>query len=112
MSFLEELPRPFFVLAPMDDVTDVVFRQIVAQCARPDFSFTNSVNEKSGLAHWATIWRKTTSFTSSIGANPKNGLGNSSKKLIYSILTAMISRGLSQSGHCHYRNGISYPVAL
>ncbi|MBX4197013.1 tRNA-dihydrouridine synthase [Candidatus Saccharibacteria bacterium] len=44
MSFLEELPRPFFVLAPMDDVTDVVFRQIVAECAKPDISFTEFVN--------------------------------------------------------------------
>jgi tRNA-dihydrouridine synthase len=30
MSFLEELPKPFFILAPMDDVTDTVFRQIIA----------------------------------------------------------------------------------
>jgi tRNA-dihydrouridine synthase len=44
MSFLEELPKPFFVLAPMDDVTDTVFRQIVAECARPDVSFTEFVN--------------------------------------------------------------------
>jgi tRNA-dihydrouridine synthase len=44
MSFLEELPKPFFVLAPMDDVTDTVFRQIVADCARPDLSFTEFVN--------------------------------------------------------------------
>jgi tRNA-dihydrouridine synthase len=33
-----ELPRPFFVLAPMDDVTDTVFRQVVADCAKPDLS--------------------------------------------------------------------------
>lgn len=44
MSFLEELPRPFFVLAPMDDVTDTVFRQIVASCAKPDLFFTEFVN--------------------------------------------------------------------
>jgi tRNA-dihydrouridine synthase len=44
MSFLEELPKPFFVLAPMDDVTDTVFRQIVADCARPDLMFTEFVN--------------------------------------------------------------------
>ena len=34
------LERPFFVLAPMDDVTDVVFRQIVGKTARPDVYFT------------------------------------------------------------------------
>lgn len=44
MSFLEELPKPFFVLAPMDDVTDTVFRQIVADLAKPDLLFTEFVN--------------------------------------------------------------------
>jgi tRNA-dihydrouridine synthase len=44
MSFLDELPRPFFVLAQMDDVTDSVFRQIVAGCAKPDLFFTEFVN--------------------------------------------------------------------
>lgn len=44
MSFLEELPKPFFVLAPMDDVTDTVFRQIVAGLASPDLYFTEFVN--------------------------------------------------------------------
>lgn len=44
MSFLEELTQPFFVLAPMDDVTDTVFRQIVVDCARPDLFFTEFVN--------------------------------------------------------------------
>ena len=39
-----DLPRPFFVLAPLDDVTDTVFRQIVASCAPPDLFFTEFVN--------------------------------------------------------------------
>lgn len=39
-----QLPRPFFVLAPLDDVTDTVFRQIVASCAPPDLFFTEFVN--------------------------------------------------------------------
>lgn len=55
MSFLEELPKPFLVLAPMDDVTDTVFRQIVADCARPDLFFTEFVNvdglQSAGRAH-------------------------------------------------------------
>lgn len=38
------LPKPFFVLAPMDDVTDTVFRQIIAGCAAPDLFFTEFVN--------------------------------------------------------------------
>jgi len=41
---LQSLPRPFFVLAPMDDVTDTVFRQVIADCAAPDLYFTEFVN--------------------------------------------------------------------
>ena len=29
MSFLDSLPEPFFILAPMDDVTDTVFRRMI-----------------------------------------------------------------------------------
>ncbi len=35
---------PFFVLAPMDDVTDTVFRQMVVSCSAPDVFFTEFVN--------------------------------------------------------------------
>jgi tRNA-dihydrouridine synthase len=41
---VHKLPKPFFVLAPMDDVTDTVFRRIVADCAPPDLYFTEFVN--------------------------------------------------------------------
>lgn len=41
---LASLPKPFFVLAPMDDVTDTVFRQVVASTAPPDLYFTEFVN--------------------------------------------------------------------
>lgn len=34
-TFWQELPRPFFVLAPMDDVTDSSFRRVVAELAPP-----------------------------------------------------------------------------
>ena len=44
MTFLDKLPKPFLVLAPMDDVTDSVFRQIVAATAPPDLYFTEFVN--------------------------------------------------------------------
>ena len=41
---LSILPKPFFVLAPMDDVTETVFRQTVASCYAPDLFFTEFVN--------------------------------------------------------------------
>lgn len=44
MNILEQLPKPFFVLAPLDDVTDTVFRRTVANCAAPDLFFTEFVN--------------------------------------------------------------------
>ena len=44
MSFLDKLLTPFFILAPMDDVTDTVFRQIVADLAPPDLFITEFVN--------------------------------------------------------------------
>lgn len=39
-NFWLNLPRPFSVLAPMEDVTDVVFRKIILETARPDVFFT------------------------------------------------------------------------
>lgn len=39
-----KLPQPFFVLAPMDDVTDSVFRQMVVSTAPPDLFFTEFAN--------------------------------------------------------------------
>lgn len=44
MNVYDKLPKPFFVLAPMDDVTDTVFRRVVADCAPPDLYFTEFVN--------------------------------------------------------------------
>lgn len=46
-NFWRDLPRPFFVLAPMEDVTDVVFRHVVAKAARPDVFFTEFTNTES-----------------------------------------------------------------
>ncbi|MGI8351507.1 tRNA dihydrouridine synthase [Niallia circulans] len=46
-NFWRELPRPFFVLAPMEDVTDVVFRHVVSEAARPDVFFTEFTNTES-----------------------------------------------------------------
>lgn len=45
-----ELPRPFFVLAPMEAVTDVVFRHVVAAAAPPDLYFTEFTNA-TGWVH-------------------------------------------------------------
>lgn len=46
-NFWHELPKPFFILAPMEDVTDVVFRHVVSEAARPDVFFTEFTNTES-----------------------------------------------------------------
>lgn len=46
-NFWRDLPRPFFVLAPMEDVTDVVFRHVVSEAGRPDVFFTEFTNTES-----------------------------------------------------------------
>ena len=38
--FWHDCKKPILALAPMEDVTDTVFRQIVAKCARPTVFFT------------------------------------------------------------------------
>jgi tRNA-dihydrouridine synthase len=39
-NFWKKLNKPITVLAPMDDVTDLVFREIIAKIAKPDVLFT------------------------------------------------------------------------
>ncbi|WP_336773576.1 tRNA dihydrouridine synthase [Paenibacillus sp. MMO-58] len=46
-NFWLDLPRPFFILAPMEDVTDVVFRHVVSAAAKPDVFFTEFTSTDS-----------------------------------------------------------------
>lgn len=46
-NFWETLPKPFFILAPMEAVTDVVFRHVVEKAGRPDVYFTEFTNSAS-----------------------------------------------------------------
>ncbi|MCL2869968.1 tRNA-dihydrouridine synthase [Candidatus Saccharibacteria bacterium] len=43
----QDLPKPYFMLAPMEAVTDVVFRHVVAKATRPDLFFTEFTNVSS-----------------------------------------------------------------
>ena len=49
-NFWHDLPQPFFVLAPMEAVTDVVFRHVVARAGAPDIYFTEFTNA-TGWVH-------------------------------------------------------------
>jgi tRNA-dihydrouridine synthase len=44
LGIWEGLKRPFSVLAPMEDVTDTVFRRVVAAVGAPDLFFTEFTN--------------------------------------------------------------------
>lgn len=79
MTFAD-LPRPFFVLAPMDDVTDTVFRQIIANTAPPDIFFTEFVNVdglqspgRPSIIHKLQFTDKETPLIAQVwGKNPDN----------------------------------------
>ena len=43
MNFWEKLPKPFFVVAPMADVTDAAFRRMIAKYGKPDVIWTEFV---------------------------------------------------------------------
>lgn len=74
------MKEPFLVLAPMDDVTDVVFRQIIADCAPADLYMTEFVNvdglQSPGREKLMPRLRKTSTEKTLIaqvwGKNPEN----------------------------------------
>ena len=43
----DNLPKPFLILAPMEGVTDIMFRQVIAKAGRPDLFFTEFTNVSS-----------------------------------------------------------------
>ena len=43
-GFWKTLPKPFFALAPMADVTDAAFRKIIAKYGKPDVMWTEFVS--------------------------------------------------------------------
>jgi nifR3 family TIM-barrel protein len=44
MNIWQKLTKPLMILAPMEDVTDTVFRRIVMDCGAPDLFFTEFTN--------------------------------------------------------------------
>ena len=49
-NFWQELHTPMFVLAPMADVTDSAYRRLIAECGKPDVTWTEFVSA-DGLYH-------------------------------------------------------------
>ena len=44
MSFWKSLPHPFFMLAPMANVTDAAFRRVICKYGKPDVLYTEFVS--------------------------------------------------------------------
>ena len=47
MNIWNNLSKPFLILAPMEGVTDIAFRQVIAHAGRPDLFFTEFTNVSS-----------------------------------------------------------------
>jgi nifR3 family TIM-barrel protein len=56
-GFWDNLPKPFFVLAPLADVTDAAFRRVIAKYGKPDAMWTEFVSA-DGLAFATEEGRK------------------------------------------------------
>ncbi len=50
MNIWQELPQPFFILAPMEAVTDHVFRRVVREAIKPNLFFSEFTNA-TGWVH-------------------------------------------------------------
>lgn len=93
-NFWDELPRPFFILAPMEAVTDVVFRHVVTAAAKPDVYFTEFVNSASYCSEkgeHSTRGRLT--FTDDEHPMVAQIWGNNPEQF------AQMSRGLAEKGY-------------
>ncbi len=58
-NFWQKLPKPFFMLAPMADVTDAAFRRLIVRYSKPDVIYTEFVScdglcSPKGRAHLLT----------------------------------------------------------
>lgn len=80
-GFWKKIKRPFFVLAPMADVTDMAFRQIVVECGKPSVLYTEFVScdglcsEKGKpklMPHLAFKKNERPIVAQFFGANPEN----------------------------------------
>ncbi len=80
-NFWKKLKKPYFILAPMADVTDSAFRQIVLSCGKPDILYTEFVScdglcsEKGKpklMPHLAFEKNERPIVAQFFGANPEN----------------------------------------
>jgi len=64
-NFWSKLKKPILAQAPMEEVTDTVFRQIIAKCGKPDVFFTEFTNVEGMCSRGREKVGKRLIFTSS-----------------------------------------------
>ncbi len=76
----QKLKKPIFILAPMEAVTDTVFRRVVIKAGRPDLFFTEFTNVEGWNSEGQKVVGRRLSYTPEErpliaqvwGSNPKN----------------------------------------
>src|ERR1700692_4158541 len=88
-SFWDSLAKPIFILAPMDEVTDTVLRQVIARCGKPAVFFTEFTNVEGMFSKGAQFVNQRLLYTEAErplvaqiwGSHPENFF-KAAKKLI------------------------------
>src|SRR5947199_1054703 len=62
-NFWNELNKPIFILAPMEDVTDTVLRQVIARCGKPAVFFTEFTNVEGMFSKGERVVRQRLQYT-------------------------------------------------
>ena len=62
-SFWKKLNKPFFVLAPMADVTDAAFRRVIAEHGKPDVTWTEFVSADGLVSPGRAVLQKDLMYT-------------------------------------------------
>ncbi|MDD3531040.1 MAG: tRNA-dihydrouridine synthase [Candidatus Pacebacteria bacterium] len=98
-SFWQGLPKPFFAMAPMKDVTDAAFRALVARRGAPDVYWTEFVSA-DGLYHTREIQKMKDEDPTSLGSyeGHRNPL---MRDLVYGADQHPI---VAPQGHFHFPN--------
>ncbi len=62
-NFWHDLKKPIFALAPLANVTDVVFREIIAKYGKPDVMFTEFVSADGLISRGREILKRDLEYT-------------------------------------------------
>src|SRR5579872_4186436 len=112
-NFWNELNKPIFILAPMEDVTDTVLRQVIARCGKPAVYFTEVTNVEGMFSKGARLVTQRLRYTEEErplvaqiwGTHPENFF-KAAKKLIdmgfdgIDLNMGCPASGVAQKGAC------------